>query len=340
MLNRKSGIKLFLVICLFLIIAGCFFLPKEKLNAKPELLPPPEDRITYAEVFRGPIEQMIRRSAAAEPVQENSLYFRQNGRVKDILIQYGQEVKAGDVLIILEGEDIEYSMKKQELNLEKAMVLLKDTRIKAELDIYTRLDVKIKEIDYELAKLEFDRLNKQYENLKLTAPFNGRITSLRCKEGDYVKAYEEIARITNPYVLHLIVDIGSSSLNDFRPGTPLRFEFYKDSWIPGKVVRVPSFGDKLPDGREDRRIFIELSKPDITLEYGALYPVQIIVKSKDNALQVAKTGVRFYFGEQTARLKDPSTGAITEAKLVLGIEGETTWEILSGLKEGDKVISK
>ena len=340
MLNKKSSFKLSLAIYLFLSITGCFFLPKEKLNAKPELLPPPEDSIAYTEVFRGPIEQMIRRSAAAEPVQENCLYFKQNGRVKNILIQYGQEVRAGDVLISLEGEDIEYSMKKQELNLEKAEALLKDTRIKAELDIYTPLDVKIKEIDYELVKLEYDRLNKQYENLKLTAPFNGKITSLRCKEGDYVNAYEEIARITNPYILHLVVDIGSSSLNDFRPGAPLRLEFEKDNWIPGKVVRVPSFGDKLPDGREDRRIFIELSKPDITLEYGALYPAQIIVKSKDEALQVAKTGVRFYFGEQTARLKDPSTGAITEAKLVLGIEGETTWEILSGLQEGDKVISK
>lgn len=337
---KKTLQILFYLIVSTALTGGCFLLPKETKQEKVELLKPPQDRLTYVKAFKGRVEKVLRKSAKIGSLKEEFLYFKQNGRIADIYVKYGDMVKNNQVLAVIEEEDIEFHLSKQKLLLEKSRLRLDQIKSEAALGKYSSSDVRSAAIDYEIVKLEYDHLLETFKDKTLRAPFDGKITSLKAKVGEPITAYEDIVRVTNLDELDLIFTAKSGDIADLELNQAVEVEIKKNKWITGKITHVPSANDKLKDGSPDRNVLVELKDKSLEFTYGRICSIKVIIDFNEEALQVAKKGVRKYFDTYTARVKNPETGAITEAELVLGIEGDSTWEVLSGLEEGDMVISK
>jgi HlyD family secretion protein len=76
-------------------------------------------------VSRGTIRATIATSGTAEAADETQLRFATVGRVSEILVALGQEVKSGDPLAVLESDDFKDRLSSAEANLATARIRLR-----------------------------------------------------------------------------------------------------------------------------------------------------------------------------------------------------------------------
>lgn len=327
------------VIALMWFLPGCQILPKEELAEAPALLPPPQERRMLLTVVRGYIAEEMRKSARVEATREEYLAFTQSGRVKEVLVEYNQMVEEGQVLVRLETGDLEYNLKRAKLDLDAATISLEKIKMEKELGgNVSDLDLKLQEIAYERTRLAYERTKEQYDASVLVAPFKGRITTVAVKPGDQIKEYQDLIRISDPDELRLVVEVTVSDLDKLQPGLPMRLEYKRNEWVTGRLTKVPQRGDKLPDGEQDRRVFVELDDPSLKFEFRALHSVIILVRENPDAIKVDRSGIREYFGRVYVRKVDGDL--TTEVNVTTGIESATEVEILAGLQEGDQIVAK
>jgi HlyD family secretion protein len=76
-------------------------------------------------VSRGTIRATIAASGTAEAADETQLRFATIGRVSEVLVTLGQEVKSGDALAVLESDDLKDRLSSAEANLAVARIRLR-----------------------------------------------------------------------------------------------------------------------------------------------------------------------------------------------------------------------
>lgn len=325
--------------CLLLLaLSGCNLLPQEEDPEEVALLPPPEEKITVVQVKRGDIVEELRKVCLVESTRERILYFTEEGAVKDIFVKEDEWVEEGQVLACLETGEIEYQTKASAIDLEATVLRLEQARTEAALGALSRQALRLQELEYEKARLNHERFRERLAGSFIKAPYSGKIKSISVKDGEQVEDYEEIMRIVDPSRVRLIVEVTSAERAEVQPGLILRLEVEDKVWLNGWVTRVPSAKDKLPDGTEDLRLFIELEPNDYEFRHMSLFPVVINLREAKDTLILERSAVRQYFDRYYVRLLDGDT--IREVDVVVGIEGSTHVEILSGLQEGDLVIPK
>ena len=103
---------------------------------------------------------------------EMSAYFTRSGQIKEIYVELNKEVKKGDVLCVLRSEEIEEQIEESDVWLEQAEStynkLLNKSGVSATELEYAR-------IDYELQKLNHQKLERELEQYTVTAPCDGTI---------------------------------------------------------------------------------------------------------------------------------------------------------------------
>lgn len=121
--NRKFLLLSITVVFISLILGGCSLFPVEEDVLTPPLAEPEEIEYRTDEVRVGYIEDSIQRSAYFIPIMHENLYFSyRGGRMKEIHIKLGQNVKAGDLVAELLTDGLE-----REIELQSILV---DSRVK------------------------------------------------------------------------------------------------------------------------------------------------------------------------------------------------------------------
>jgi multidrug efflux pump subunit AcrA (membrane-fusion protein) len=120
MLRHRLCVKAFL--CLVLLTAGCGRAEDVPVTSTPASTPGTTG-LTYV-VQRGKVTRELEFTGRISPVEEVSLYFKTAGYVKEVFVQPGDQVQAGDLLAELEVElgidSLQNQISAAELNLALA----------------------------------------------------------------------------------------------------------------------------------------------------------------------------------------------------------------------------
>jgi multidrug efflux pump subunit AcrA (membrane-fusion protein) len=143
---RNLWAKLISLLALAAFLTACqglFGRPLEEEPPTPTPIPTPivPETPTYV-VRRGRITRQLAFTGRVSPVEETPLYFKAGGYVKRVLVQRGDEVRAGDLLAELEIDDLlkqqaqaEAALETAQLRLDEAEKTLRRQRAQAELDL-------------------------------------------------------------------------------------------------------------------------------------------------------------------------------------------------------------
>lgn len=195
--------KLFVVLMIAMMsLSGC----NKQEEAIPVLMEPVGAEIETAVATRGDIYNLTTYDAKIYP-ETHEVSFAVDGKLKDIYVYLGQEVKEGDILMRLDDENVEETLTRLENELEEAYRKNEYNLLQQELDIqliHLSLEQKkrdnapaldIAQLEADLEKLELRRLQlietqdfnneklvKKIEELKIelekykiTAPTSGKI---------------------------------------------------------------------------------------------------------------------------------------------------------------------
>jgi RND family efflux transporter MFP subunit len=338
MLGSKRQLLIIIGLVLLTTGAGCSLLPSEEVDAPPPLLSPPEARtITYT-VERGYIASELRTLGRVAAVRESTLYFRRSGRVRQLLVEPGDVVEAGQVLARLETGDLEHRLKLAQVDLELAEMEYQRAKSLLGLEISPH-EMKMKELAKQKTVLEVERLEDELEASTIRSPFDGRVVSVYARERDAVEAYRTVVKVADPVELEIQVSLPySADANKLVRGQKVLINVAGETWVDGYIHQIAVSDEGGSSFDNQPVIHIRMEGSDVKLEFDSLVRVVILLEEAEDALLVPKSVVRNYMGRKFVRVLEGD--ARREIDVVAGIESDTHVQILKGLQEGQIVIGR
>jgi len=258
------------------------------------------------------------------------------GRLHEIVVASGEQVKKGDLLVQLIADDLEIQLKEQELALEKAKYafqLARDGDEKA---------FRIAGLQAQLEQLKYDRLAKQYQSQQLYAEIDGQVVFTESmEEGDYVEAFQPLVMIADPKKLRISLRVDNpNDIREVQVGLPAEIVLKGKKFI-GTVTQTPSSSpvtsnQQLAD-KYAKTLYLDLPELPEEAKIGSIVNVNIVTQQRDNVVKIPRSALRTYLGRNFVRVLEDDQ-RLREIDVEPGLTGSTEVEIVKGLEEGQVVV--
>jgi len=273
--------------------------------------------------------------AAASQVQ---LAFDAAGRVRDVRVDVGDEVEAGQILAALDAEEYRHSLEAAEAHLEE--VEAQHGRV---LRLFDKGSVTITDRDRAEAALKEARaaaqiLRRKVEDTVLRSPLRGRVARRSTDPGSVVGPGIPVFTVIGGQGIRAAVAVPETDVQWIQTGQPAEIEVpaLDGRAYAGTVVRINPTADPLT---RTYRIRIDISQPGPELRPGTAVVAAIsIAESREvvtlpgSSVLEAPDGGRFVYllSEDGARVNKRRV-------FVDGVSGSEV-VILEGLAVGDRVV--
>ena len=229
------------------------------------------------------------------------------------------------------------------------------TNIKNAKDAFLNndLDVQSSELSVKQRENALQDAKDNLLNYSLYAPFSGTLSSVAVKKTDSVSSGTIIATlITNQQVAEITLNEVDAAKIIIGQKTTLTFDAIPDLTIAGKVAEIDSVGT-VSSGVVNYTIKISFDTSDARVKPGMSTNATIITNMKQDVLSILNSAIKTQNGTSyvetfSTALATPITGIQgsvsitppTKTNVEIGIANDTNTEIISGLNEGDIIVTK
>jgi HlyD family secretion protein len=296
---------------------------------------------TTITVERGDIQAVVSATGTISPVNMVDVSSKITGLITEVKVNENDQVKTGQVLILLDDSRLKSTVAQAEARLVNATASLKRTRQLASIGAFSTQQLDSAEMDYNVAQASYDDAVSQLEDTEIKAPIDGLVI------GKPIPAGQTVAPgIANPMVLLTIADMSK-----------MQISVQVDESDIGKVVvgqKVTFTVDSYP-GKTFTGIVSNVSKKASVQQNVVYYPVTVDIDEPEGLLKPTMTArVTINVGESKNTLIIPLS-AVKENKgqqfvqvmvdgkpqnrpVKLGLASDDKTEVLSGLADGEQIL--
>lgn len=272
------------------------------------------------------------------------------GSVLQVLVEPGQGVSAGQVLVQIEPQmareqaafadalvrSLENDLRLQRRNLERDKRLaeagaLSDRAVESDSLAVAQAEAALAEANARQVVAQ-----RALARASVRAPFAGVVSESMVSVGDVVQNGTELFTIIDPSSLRLEAQLPAQSLGGLRVGTAVQFTVsgFADRRLTGRVTRIYPSVD--PATRQVR-ILVTVPNPGQRHVVG-LFAEGRVVTSERQALTVPKAAVDLRGVRPT--VSQVKNGRLVRTEVVLGLEDIVAElvEVASGLAVGDTIV--
>ncbi|HEV2454265.1 MAG TPA: efflux RND transporter periplasmic adaptor subunit [Verrucomicrobiae bacterium] len=314
--------------------------------------------VAVARVAREDLSRQVTYPAEFRPYVEVVLHAKVSGYVKQMRVDFGDKVKAGELLATIEVPELNDQLNSAIAALEKAEADYTNANL-----IYRRLEAVNREHPNLVAEQDLDTAaaNSQMANAaiaaaraevgryrtlvsytRIAAPFDGVVTRRYADPGALIQAGTSsdtqslpLVRVSDNYLLRLDFPVDVDFVQDVHVGDPVqvRVESLGGKTFSGTISR---FTSDIDDNTRKMITEIEVPNPDLEIDPGMYCTVGLTVENHTNALAVPIQAV--VAGQTPTVFAVNPDNQIEVRPVQLGLETPDKYEVLSGLKEGDMVV--
>jgi membrane fusion protein (multidrug efflux system) len=298
--------------------------------------------VEVTRVARGEVTSAYTGTATLVPERQSPAVAKLGGIVLEILVEEGDRVEEGQVLARLERERYEYqaqrteaALRKLENELERATELHDRDLISADEYERIRFDTESQRAAHKLAQLDL-------EHTEIRAPIAGVVAERMIKVGNLVTQFQPVFMIDDFDPLWAVLYVPERELNLLAAGQPavLRVDAFPDQRFAGEVLRISPVVDAETG---TFRATVSFSDDSGRLRPGLFGRVQVIHDRRVDVPLVAPTALLNEDGETAVFVATPreqGSGHTVERRAIeTGYRGEHGIEIISGLSEGETVVT-
>lgn len=260
----------------------------------------------------------------------NNIAPQQPRRISRILVDVGDRVKAGQLLVELDRS----SLVQAKAQMDNALIEYERTNELYEFGGASKSEWDARRLQYDVAKSTYDNL---LENTTLVSPVAGIVSARNYDNGDMAGS-SPILVVEQIRPVKIMINVSESLFPKVRRGMKIyvTFDAYGDEQFTGKVTRIYPTVDN-----STRTFQVEVSLPNsderirpgmfarVTLPYDVAKHVVI----PDRAiLKLMGSGDRYVY------IYNPTDGTVRYSKVELGRRMDAEYEVLSGVENGDKVV--
>ncbi|HEX7653743.1 MAG TPA: efflux RND transporter periplasmic adaptor subunit [Verrucomicrobiae bacterium] len=311
-----------------------------------------------AMVSREDLAREVAIAAEFRPYAEVALHAKVSGYVRQMAVDFGDTVKAGQLLATLEVPELQAELQRAEAAEKKAEAdhdnaqliysrLLSVNQSHPNLVAQQELDTaKANELatvaSIAAAQAEVAKYRTMADYTRITAPFDGVVTHRYAEPGTLIQAGTAsdtqslpLVRVADNYRLRLDFPVTVDYVKDIHVGDPVAIEVdsLKGRTITGTISR---FTHEVDGNTRTMLTEVEVANEQLELVPGMYARVRLNVAQRTNALTVPTQAV--INGPSPAVFLVNQNHQLERQPVTLGLETPDKVEILSGLQAGDLVV--
>ncbi|MDO8431428.1 MAG: efflux RND transporter periplasmic adaptor subunit [Candidatus Binatus sp.] len=322
--------------------------------------------LKFAEIKRKRLSNLIAATAMIEPDARKIAHVtpRIRARVLKLIAEPGQEVKPGDPLAVLSS--IELGQAKAEYlksrvleqiagqHLAREERLFKDKIASAKDVLEARANHEIALAQYkstrealrllispkELAGLAWPENGPPLSDFTLTAPIAGTVTKRNLTIGAFVSGDESVMTIIDLRNVWVLVNVFEHDLSTLQIGEPAEITVgaYPDERFNGVVSYI---GDTVERSTRTVQARIDVPNPERRLKPGMFANAQITTTARaSREVLTAPASAVYEINGQKSVFVEVSAASFAVRPVTLGSAGHSDVEIVSGVREGERVVSE
>lgn len=333
---KKKTIIISAAVVVVVLIAVKLIANKSVINEKEQIKAELNTVVNINEVTKKELSGSLSLTGVTQAKQEVTLKSETGGQVVAINFNIGDYVSKDKVLVEIDDELAKLGLESAQLNLSKAEDEYNKTK-----NLYTgkaTSETKLRDakLDYEKAKLAVEQAEKQLSFTKIIAIQNGFVVSKLVDKGTLVNFGTPILSLVDISQLKVIIKASESDAYRLKIGMKVKItsSVYPGAEYNGKVTSVSQQGDALHnypveilmDNNSAYRLkagtFVNVDFDFPSVKPTLLIPREALIGSIKNA--------KVYVAENNQALQRDVT---------IGRDLGNYLEVLSGLNEGDKVVT-
>lgn len=292
--------------------------------------------VEIATANNGEISAYYSSTATLEAEEEAMVVAKVGGIVKELNVEEGDIVKAGDVLAQLEDEQLaieaqraKATMDRLQNELTRKEELFKKNLISAQEFENAKYEFQAQKSAYELAQL-------QVKYSQITAPISGVISERLIKVGNMIGTNEEVFQITDFDPLLAVLNVPEHEMNKLRKGqkTMIQVDALPGTSFEGSVLRIsPTVNPETGTFQ----VTVSIKDESRQLKPGMFARVRIVYDTRQNTLMIPKNAVMTEDG--TSSVYVINNGMAYRKTISTGYINGNNIEILQGLNPADTVVT-
>ena len=314
--------------------------------------------VQVAQVVRGDIHTTISLTGSIQPWKEVNIVPDVPGKVARIYVKEGDRVEQGQVLAELDTRTARLQLEQAEAGLAVAQANFNSASKDWERmqDLHEKGTVSPQQVEkvqlgYEAAKAQLQqaksglKLARHYLDVSLMkAPFGGIITGKSMNEGEYINPAMggmgpgggSVVTLMDLSRVKIEVHVSERDVGNIHIGQEARItvDTYRGRVFTGKVFNVNPTADPMT-----RSFVVEITvaNPQMELRAGMFARVEIVTTEQKNVLLVPVDAILSEGGKSYAFVVERSRAR--RRSIQLGLQKGAMAELMSGLQEGEKIIT-
>jgi RND family efflux transporter MFP subunit len=288
--------------------------------------------------------------AEVRPYVEAPIYARASGYVTNWLVDIGAQVKAGQLLAVIDTPEVDQELEAAKAGLVQSQAalalakvtadrwaeLLKTSSVSEQENAEKAADLQLKQANVDAAKATLQRFQDLKEFCRVTAPFPGTITARDIDVGDLISPGKELFRLSDTHTLRVFVRVPQSGTPGLAVGARANIIVPEmpGRKFPATVVRTAGAIDVT-----SRTLLVELDVDNAKGEIIAGSYAQVSFDDiNPNPLLVLPSNTLLFRAEGPQVGVVLPDGRVELRTVLLGRDLGANIEILSGVTANDHVI--
>ncbi|MCX7781343.1 MAG: efflux RND transporter periplasmic adaptor subunit [Negativicutes bacterium] len=293
-------------------------------------------------VERGDVLSVVAATGSIQPLNSVDISSKITAQIKEVKVKENDEVKAGQVLVILEDDDLRPQLVQAQERVANAAANLERNQRLNQIGAVPDQQLDALRMEYKIAQASYEQILSKVNETVIKSPIDGIVI------GKPLPAGEMVAQgVSNPTVIMTVADMSK-----------MQIEAQVDQTDIGKIAvgqKVIFTVDAYPD-KKFHGVVANISKKAVTQQNVIYYTttidvsdagdllnpdmvarVSIIVGEAKNVLTLPLSAIRSDKNGKYVAVMKPN-GQTENVPIVTGITGDDRVEIKSGVTEGDTIV--
>jgi membrane fusion protein (multidrug efflux system) len=287
-------------------------------------------------VKRGEMVAVYSGTAPIEAHDEALVVAKVGGEVRQIYVEEGDFVQAGQVLARLDGDRLRLTLAQTDANLRKLERDYKRTLDLSEKGLVSKSTAENTKYDLDALRAAYDSAKLELNYTEIRAPITGVVSARKIKVGNTISPNDPTFIVTNLDPLLAYVHVPEKEYRKIASGQGAQVvvDALGGQAFVGNISRISPTVDPQTGTFRAR---VEIPDPTRTLKPGMFARVNIVYERRQDALQLPRTAILDADGQQSVYVV--ADGKAQQRVIRTGLANGGWIEVLDGLQGSEKVVT-
>lgn len=283
-----------------------------------------------------PVSGNLTLPAVLEPKEKATISTGTQGKIETLNIELGTRVAKGQTIGTIDTKVKQISLQSTELTINKAKTDYDRNKDLLAGNAINETAVTDAKFNYENNKIQAEQLKQQISDAKIISPISGMVTDKKLTAGEYANIGTVIASIVDVSQLKTVVYVNEKDVYELKMGQSANIttDVYPTKTFSGRIIYISPQGDD----NHNYKVDILLANGNAFLKAGTYVKVEFNLNKSANALQIPKRALGDGMKNPYVFVAEGNKAVLR--KIVLGREVGENVEVLSGLNEGEQIITE